>query len=297
MLWALHDSDPLVREERGACAVDRAEAERLNAEGWGIYWTPNLVRGRRTLTNLERIRFWFAELDHGSKKEQVERLRQAPLLPSVVVESARGFHAYWAAKDATLDRWKRIVRWGIVPTLQADPKASDAVRILRCPGFNHVKNPAKPFPVSVVWRLDTAYTEEQMLRKFPDRSPKDEPQEHREVLEPGDGSFWVRAAQLDGREALRRLSGHWCVRGEKFSLAEQPNGNANIIRQWPDGPKDTGSFVDKDGRLGSVEGGNSIAAWIHWYGHPWHVVAEALREVFPELGERDETFEEAKAAH
>lgn len=244
--------------------------------------------------NLERIRFWFCELDTGSKADQVARLRRAPLLPTVVVESARGYHAYWAAADATEGTWKRIVRWGIVPALGGDPKATDVLRLLRAPGFLHLKDPTQPFLVRTVWRLDTRYSEQQMLRLFPDTQPKAAAQE-RTALEPGAGGFWTRVARLDGREALRRLSGHWLVKSERFRLVEQPSGNANVIREWPDGPVDTGSFVDAAGRLGAVDGGSTIAAWCHWYGHSWGQVAEGLREVFPELGVRDDEIEEAEA--
>lgn len=293
-LWALHDSNTELRA-RGAFPVSRSEAEKLNAQGYGIFWCPNVVRGRRLVTNLERIRFYYAELDTGTKKEQAEKLRRAPLLPTAVVESARGYHAYWAARNATLANWKRIVRWGLVPALGADPKATDAVRILRCSGFNHVKDPAKPFPVTTVWKLSTTYTEEQMLRLFPNREPKRPDQEEREPLEPGTGTFWQRVAQLDGREAIRRLSGHWLCKGERFELEEQGNGHANIWRTHP-GRYSTGCFIDAAGRLGAVEGGSSPASWCRWYGHGWDRVADGLREVFPELGERDERSESGEAA-
>ena len=285
-LFALHDSDSALREEQGSFPVSRPRAEELNRQGYGIFWTPNLYRGRRLVKNLEQIRFWFTELDTGTKKEQAERLRRAPLLPTAVVESARGYHAYWAARNASLSNWKRIVRWGIVPALGGDPKATDAVRILRCPGFNHVKDPARPFPITTVWKLGTTYTEAQMLRLFPDREPK-KPDQEAKSLEPGTGSFWQRVAQLDGREAIRRLSGHWLCKGERFELEEQSNGHANIIRTHPS-RYSTGCFVDAGGRMGAVEGGSSPASWVKWYGHEWNRVAEGLREVFPELGERDD---------
>src|SRR5690606_34842008 len=131
--------------------------------------------------------------------------------------SARSYHAYWAARDATPENWRRIVRWGIVPALGADPKASDPLRILRCPGFDHMKDPARPFPVRTVWKLDTTYSEAQMLRLFPSREPK-RPDQERAALEPGESTFWQRVAALDGREAIRRLSGHWLCKGERFSL-------------------------------------------------------------------------------
>jgi hypothetical protein len=279
VLWALHDSDPELRRARGSFPVTRAEAQRLNAEGFGIFWLPNPCTGQRRISNLKRIRFWICEMDEGSKKDQAARLRRSPLLPTAVVESARGYQAYWAAKDATPANFKRIVRWGIVPALRADTKACDPVRILRCPGFKHMKDPAQPFEVKTVWRLDTIYTEVQMLRAFPSREPVQRELERRE-LAPGEGSFWERVARLDGREALRRLDGHWLQNGERFVLQEQPSGNCNVVRA--DGHR-CGTFIDRAGRLGNVDGGSSIGAWLYWYQRDWGTVARGLRELFPEL--------------
>ncbi len=282
-LFVLHDSDADLRKRYGSQEVTREWAEKLNARGWGVFWVPNEFTGQRRIANLRRIRFWFAELDEGTKNEQVARLRRSPLLPTAVVESARGFHAYWAAKDATPGHFKRIVRWGIVPALRADTKACDPLRILRCPGFLHMKDPAQPFEVKTVWRLDTIYSEAQLLRAFPSKEPV-QAQQERKQLAPGEGTFWERVAQLDAREALRRLNGHWLQNGERFVLQEQPSGNLNLVRA--DGHR-CGVFVDRGGRLGNVDGGSSIGAWAYWYQRDWRRVAQGLRELFPELGDDD----------
>lgn len=279
MLWALHDSDRARSEVEGSFRVDRDEAARLNQEGYGIFWTPNQFHGRRLIANVTGIRFWFCELDEGTKAEQVARLRRSPLLPTALVESKRGYHAYWKAKDATTERWKRITRWGVVPRMHGDPRATDVVRILRAPRFNHVKDPSKPFPVRTVWRLDTQYTELQMMRAFPDTRPQPKTSQERVSLEPG-GSFWQHVGRMDCRVALLRLNGHRLVKGERFTLAAQGNGNANIIRA--DGYS-TGCFIDAEGKLGNVVDGSSIAAWLKWYGWSWREIADGLKETFPEL--------------
>ncbi len=277
-LFALHD-DPN-RRELGAYKIHSRDAEMVNREGYGIFWVVNDYDGLRRRGNLTQINFWFAEIDGDTKKTQEEILRACPLLPSLVVESKRGYHVYWKAVDATLDNWKRIVRWGIVPAVGGDPKATDPLRLLRAPGFDHMKNPADPFPVRVVYENAVAYTEAQMLRAFPSKEPK------RETKPRGAGrgdTFWQRVSELDGREVITALSGHVLCNGERFSLDELENGNANIIRQ-PDG-YGTGCWVWADGKLGGVDGGSSAAAWLRWYGHDWKTIAEALRELFPELGD------------
>ena len=276
-LFALHDSDDELKR-KGSFTVSKERAGQLNAEGYGIFHVVNAFEGRRLITNLVRIRYWTCELDLGQRSEQVARIKRAPLLPSVVVESKRGFHLYYRALDAELSTWARVVRWGLIPALGGDPKASDPLRLLRCPGYEHKKDPANPFMVRVVWRTDAIYSTKQMLRAFPNTEPTAKPKAAGPAGE-ADG-FWEKVARLDGREALARLGGHWLMNGEKFSLQEQVNGNANVVRS--DGYS-TGSFVDRDGKLGNVDGGASIAAWCAWYGHDWATVARGLREVFPEL--------------
>lgn len=275
-LYSLHDSDPKIRETEGAQPVSRSVACAKNREGYGIFQVVNAFRGARRLVNLTRINWWFADLDEGSKSEQLLRIRQAPVLPSVVVESRNGYHCYWRVRGRAGDHWRRIVRWGIVPVVRGDPRATDCLRLLRAPGFDHCKG--VPFAVRVVWAVEAAYTECQMLRAFPSRGPQ--PPVPRPAPAPGEGTFWQRVAALDGREAIRATSGTWLVDYEQFTLAEQANGNANIIRG--DGVS-TGCWVWATGRLGGVDGGGSIAAWCRWYGHSWKEIADGLRELFPEL--------------
>lgn len=288
-VYALHDQPEFRR--LGAQPVTPDQQWVMQDEGYGLFWTPNLCDGRRLADNLSEIRYWYCEVDTGTKEEQLERIRNAPLLPSLVIESKRGYHVYWAALHATVANWKRIVRWGIVPALDADPKATDPVRILRLPGSYHLKDPNDPFLVSVVWDKPFRYTEAQMMRAFPDQSPQ---REDRPPGKKADG-FWGRVAELDGRDAILALSGHALCNGERFELQELSNGNANIFRVEPDGSLySTGCFVDAEGRLGSVQGGCSIAAWCRWYGAPWAEIAEGLRELYPELGD-DRARQEQRA--
>lgn len=244
-----------------------------------MFWVPNAFKGRRVQANLTAIRFYFIEVDEGTKAQQLARLKRSPLLPTAVVESARGYQSYWKVRgEASPERWRRIVRWGLAPALGGDVKASDVLRLLRCPGFKHMKNPSQPFEVTTVWRLDTSYTEAQMLRAFPSREPTRKTRE----LKPGEGGFWERVAGMDAGEAIVRLNGHPLQNGESFVLKEQANGNRNIVRS--DG-LDTGVFCDPAGRLGAVASGSSVAAWLAWYGHDWATIARGLKEAFKELSD------------
>lgn len=285
-LFALHDQD----RSRGTTPVDDQWASTLNGTGHGIFWVPNDFEGRRLRENLTHINYWFVDLDEGTKEEQLARLGRAPLTPSLVIESKNGYHAYWRALDATEETWADIVRWGLVPALKGDTRACDPLRLLRAPGYYHLKDPTDPFLVRAVFRSEVSYTAAQMMRAFPSQEP-DRP-ERREVPT-GEGTFWERVAALDGREAIERVSGTWLVDGEYFRLDEMRNGNANIIRA--DDNYSTPCWVWADGRLGGIDDGNSIAAFCKWYGHSWADIARGLKELFPELSDEEEAEEDAQA--
>lgn len=277
-MFALHDQD----RSRGTVDV-KSNHHELNASGHGIFWVVNDFEGRRLRDNLTRINYWFVDLDEGTKEEQLARIGRAPLTPSLVIESKNGYHAYWRALGATLDNWADIVRWGLVPALKGDIRACDPLRLLRAPGYFHLKDPEEPFLVREVFRSAVAYTEAQMMRAFPSQEP-----ERPERREPDQaGTFWERVAALDGREAVERVSGTWLVDGEHFRLDEMRNGNANIIRA--DDNYSTPCWVWADGRLGGIDDGNSIAAFCRWYGHSWADIARGLKELFPELTDEEET--------
>jgi hypothetical protein len=275
-LYAFHDSDAETRSKRGSFPVDLREARLLNADGYGIFWVVNDFEGKRKQANTTRIRFWFCEID-ARKRLQEQVVPRLALLPSMVVESKAGHHLYWRVHgEANQYNWRRVVRYGLVPSLGGDPKATDMLRLLRAPGYLHMKDPNDPFMVNEVSWNPYQYTEQQMLQAFPDsRTPKVTKRDAGQA-----SSFWEAVGNLDCRDALQRLGGHWLVNGEKFTLDEQGNGNANIIRS--DGYS-TGSFVDSEGTLGNTTGGCSIAAWCHWYGHDWGEVARGLKELYPEL--------------
>lgn len=282
-LYALHDSSTFLKTKNGAFPVDDADARRLNSDGYGVFHSANTFSGRRIGANLCSIDWWFCEIDDGSKDVQYNKLINCPLRPSWVIESKRGYHAYWRPVEADIRSWKRIVRWGIVPSLGGDPRATDVTRILRAPGFLHQKSPDDPFLVRTLWRIPAMYTEQQMLDAFPSTEP--DPTVRRD--ERNGKGFWSGVSALDGRDAIRRLSGHWSVTREMFDLEEMNNGNANIIVLDRRGiRRDSGSFVDASGRLGNVADGPTIAAWINWYWNDgYRTAAKAIKELWPELGE------------
>ena len=80
-----------------------------------------------------------------------------PIEPHITVESSPGkYHRYILVEDAPLDEVE-AVQQRLVDDFGSDPNAKDISRVLRLPGFDHMKNPASP-TVCAFWRVWAAAT-------------------------------------------------------------------------------------------------------------------------------------------
>lgn len=113
----------------------------LNLQGAGIFVTFNQFKGQRRKANLSRVRGVHADLD-GVDQHRLDAIRTI-LLPTIEVQSSSPmhWHFYWLLADGeTLDAAdaeninRSLVQFG------ADPAAVDVSRLLRLPGFLHMKN-------------------------------------------------------------------------------------------------------------------------------------------------------------
>jgi hypothetical protein len=287
-LWVLHDSNPARRVD-GCFPVGSRDPHELNRDGYGVFVAVNVFRGARRTSNLVRIRAWAAEID-GGKRRAERTISRSPIRPSIVVESKRGFHLWFLARDATAENYRAIVGDRLVPFFGADPAVKDIARVLRAPGFYHLKDPSDPFLVRVVDRSGAVYSEREMLEAFPDiggaqRRLRDRQRRARaaraqQVL---GGDFWDRAHALDCEMALTRLSGHPAVAGEQYEFHRLGSGKLRIVVNGDP----SGCWIDSDGKIGSCDrGGPGVAQWIRWFGHSYREVRRVLVEAFPELEER-----------
>lgn len=146
----------------GAKKTPRKELEKFNKVGYGIFWTPNDFNGDRKVENLTKINFWIADIDDGTKEEQMARIQSLMLKPSTIVETKKGYHCYWKAEDATLDNY-RDIELGLIKKLNADKHCKDPSRLLRVPGYYHMKDIKNPFMVKVIYSDERSFSEKQML--------------------------------------------------------------------------------------------------------------------------------------
>lgn len=298
---------------KAAIRTTHDEAHRWNTPelGFGIFATVNSFDGPRRKENLTSINAWAVDMDEGTKRQMHDKLLASPLVPSVIVETKRGYQAYWAAVDGKAEHWNAIVLERLVPHFGSDANARDLCRILRVPGFLHLKDPADPFKVRCVWKHMVRYSERQIAEAFPWVANKAEHQRHldeaqraaeREAKERArqaaiamgqipTETLWDAIWNLDCEEGLSRLSGNWAVNGEKYTFRRTTRGNLNL---FVDG-KSSSCFIDANKRIGSLDGGGpTLVQWLRWFKHDWKVVVAVLKEIFPQLVDIDDAAKKAK---
>lgn len=261
--------------------VDAAEAQHLNAKGWAIFFTPNTFNGPRKTANVRQLRFWFADLDGGDKKGQLERIHNIPVRPTYVVESRAGYHVYYAISGSLdIETWKRIEN-RLVELMGADANARDVPRLLRVPGYdNHKAKP--PFRVTLIEANNACCTAEEMIaalgvpaKASRVRTPSSSPR----IVQVGEAALEALNG-CDHQILFERLSGDSVVRGEQYEFVLQPNGNRNLRVNG----KSTSFFLNAEGNLRSGHSScNNIFAWLTWFGHTSDEIVQILRERFADL--------------
>jgi hypothetical protein len=197
-IYALHDWDIALKTKFGSFAIDENKAVDLNKQGYGIHFTPNDFSGDRKKDNITKINYWFADIDEGLKTEQMDKIDKLLLKPSIVVESKRGYHLYWCAVDASIENF-RLIQEGIINKIGSDPGLKDPARLMRLPGFYHVKDKDAPFLVKKVFSSEDKYTEKEMMYAFEYNKPISKPTNIEEFKKEGllDPENWNKLFRLD----------------------------------------------------------------------------------------------------
>ena len=113
---------------------------RLNEAGAGIFFCVNQCRGKRKKENVTRVRCVHADFDSATQS-QIEAVRRK-LSPSIEVRTSgtSKCHMYWVLDGADeLDVPTAEAMNRSLVDLGADSAATDVCRLLRLPGFRHMK--------------------------------------------------------------------------------------------------------------------------------------------------------------
>jgi hypothetical protein len=116
-------------------------ARKYDVPGRGVFFCVATLRGeRRVKDGLCEITCAHCEIDNTDESV----LARLALRPSAIVHSGRGFHLYWAFKEAlpaspeTISAHEDLLR-RLILHLGGDPGTCDATRLLRLPGTHNTK--------------------------------------------------------------------------------------------------------------------------------------------------------------
>lgn len=129
-----------------------------NGLGCGVFVTVAQTDGNgRKVGNITKIRALFVDFD-GTEPP-------APHLPpSIVVQSAAGQHWYWVCGDCPLDRFSAAQK-RLALHYGSDPVVHDLPRVMRVPGFWHLK--ADPKMVTLLRASSAVYSLAEVLDGVP----------------------------------------------------------------------------------------------------------------------------------
>ncbi|MBC1236290.1 DEAD/DEAH box helicase family protein [Nostoc sp. 2RC] len=148
-------------------AINRSTLHRigaLNSRGAGAYYTVNQTDGKgRLATNIEGINALFIDMD-GVEPQNLDKLPPA----SAIVQSKNGKHIYWFLNPGQDIKLFTPYQAMLSELTGGDPKIKDLPRVMRLPGFYHMKNPSAPFMVELLeLHIDRRYN----LSDFPTPAP------------------------------------------------------------------------------------------------------------------------------
>lgn len=257
---------------------------------YGIYFSVNpMETWKRDMNSVKKIQTWICDIDDMDKNKQLELINKSKLKPSLVVESVHGFHLYYLAKEELTREEYENWNWWLKNYYGWDPKVcKDIARVLRIPGFYHMKWE----PIMELYREDLSsgecYTVEQMEEAFPDQSDTTPGRtKQREQLNSylnDEDSFRTKAGELDSRSMLEELSWSGWVSGDIITFKRNSNGTEQIYVNW----KSTGCWIDKSWLIGSADKwGPTWIQWLKWYWLvDWKQLAEHLKRYHPEVEQK-----------
>ena len=203
-----HDSPSknagLARILHGSLKKRFSELQRLNQQGCGIFITPNQtdLKGRKN-ENITRVRAIPLDDDNG-----VTTPDSLPLRPHIITSTSPGKQQIIILTDTTdFTAYDGVIE-RMVKDHGCDPGAKGLTRVVRLPGFYHLKDPRNPHMVEITHMTDDPpHSWKEILKAFPPCSnggSKEKNKKRESVFQDPvylhlQANGWVLDANPDGR--------------------------------------------------------------------------------------------------
>lgn len=168
---AIGEGSPI--KKCGKYSTIKDSLKELNEKGYNIYYVVN--SGGDKDENINKINAVYVDFDCGRdenkdyhpleivskyKKEKIGVLNNSNLfcVPSYIVETRNGLHAYWLLKEnISIDEFKSIQRQ-LIDLFESDKSVKNPSRVMRLPDYEWTKDLENRFMCKVIQYLDTRYS-------------------------------------------------------------------------------------------------------------------------------------------
>lgn len=126
---------------RGTLSDIAPTLEDYNQRGYGIFCTINQLDGKgHELTNVQHIRTQVIDLDN-KLTAQINYERANSAGASFAVQSSPGkYHVYWKVQPYQGNDFYTLIQKKLAQLYDGDKSITDATRVMRVPGFIHLKS-------------------------------------------------------------------------------------------------------------------------------------------------------------
>lgn len=217
--------DPLVKTFNGSLSEHRHELTKLNNKGAGAFVTVNEtdLKGRKK-ENIVRIRAVFRELDRPGTPS-------TPIEPHFIVESSPGkFHEYYLVEGLENDQFEGVQQT-FIDQYGSDSNAKDVSRVLRLPGFYHLKDPDNPFKVRIVHESGKqSYAADELLNAIP---PTERKKRYRKVQDlPRNGQLSSPAKVRSALDSIDPDESYTVWLRNGMAIHHETNGSVEGFQVW-----------------------------------------------------------------
>lgn len=177
-------------QENGSAApiqkeVTFSEISAYNEQGYNVYFYPNyasqvnLQEGFVKGGDIDTWEWVFVDFDlksntYPDKESFIKEVSTLSVLPTKVVDSGGGIHAYWRVTDLDANSYLRLCR-RFIRLLKTDEAVGTIKQLMRLPGTVNTKDPNNLKVCEILFQDDSiAYTCEQLDKALPPIRPEDE---------------------------------------------------------------------------------------------------------------------------
>lgn len=249
------------RIARTSAQFNLGEASQMQKKGCGVFFSVNgFKKGKRVKENLTNINAVYVDIDIAKEKENLGEdelfsrkeisanyITKSPLKPHFTTETKNGHQLIWLVKDIETESEFIFVTKGLTEYFKADNGGLSVNKVLRLPGFNHLKNPKDPFRCVLLKdnsKTIPKYSKSEIIKNFnldnlKKMTNKTTNTPSREIRE---------ALQLPLKEVIERCAN---IIGMNIEFKNNSSGSQQIIENG----EETSGFISSEGEFISSSSG------------------------------------------